>query len=85
MPSFRAPGPLFREPAGSPTATALTPGGSPRYVYLIATVAALGGLLFGFDTAIINGALIFLKKDFNLSDAETEWAASSILFGAVIG
>ncbi|UOQ68781.1 sugar porter family MFS transporter [Hymenobacter volaticus] len=54
-------------------------------MYLIATVAALGGLLFGFDTAIINGALIFLKKDFNLNDSQTEWAASSILFGAVIG
>jgi sugar porter (SP) family MFS transporter len=45
----------------------------------------LGGLLFGFDTAIINGALIFLKKDFNLTDSQTEWAASSILFGAVVG
>ncbi|MBO0356708.1 sugar porter family MFS transporter [Hymenobacter sp. BT186] len=86
MPPFRAPAPLFREPAGSPTATtALAPDGSTSYVYLIATVAALGGLLFGFDTAIINGALIFLKKDFQLSDSETEWAASSILFGAVIG
>jgi sugar porter (SP) family MFS transporter len=54
-------------------------------VYLIAAVAALGGLLFGFDTAIINGALVFLKKDFGLSDAQTELAASSILFGAVAG
>jgi sugar porter (SP) family MFS transporter len=54
-------------------------------VYLIAAVAALGGLLFGFDTAIINGALVFLKKDFGLSDSQTELAASSILFGAVAG
>ncbi|GAB3298280.1 MFS transporter [Hymenobacter tenuis] len=86
MTFFRAPGPLFRESAGSPAAaTVSAPAGNPSYVYLIATVAALGGLLFGFDTAIINGALIFLKQDFNLTDAETEWAASSILFGAVIG
>jgi sugar porter (SP) family MFS transporter len=54
-------------------------------VYLIGAVAALGGLLFGFDTAIINGALVFLKKDFNLTDAQTELAASAILFGAVAG
>ncbi|MBG8555452.1 sugar porter family MFS transporter [Hymenobacter guriensis] len=77
---------MFREPAGSSAAVAaLDQAGNPGYVYLIATVAALGGLLFGFDTAIINGALIFLKKDFDLSDSQTEWAASSILFGAVIG
>ncbi|GAA4495984.1 sugar porter family MFS transporter [Hymenobacter ginsengisoli] len=61
------------------------PAGSAGYVYLIAAVAALGGLLFGFDTAIINGALVFLKKDFGLTDAQTELAASSILFGAVAG
>jgi sugar porter (SP) family MFS transporter len=61
------------------------PAGSAGYVYLIAAVAALGGLLFGFDTAIINGALLFLKKDFGLSDGQTELAASSILFGAVAG
>ncbi|OUJ74113.1 sugar porter family MFS transporter [Hymenobacter crusticola] len=61
------------------------PTGSASYVYLIAAVAALGGLLFGFDTAIINGALVFLKKDFGLTDSQTELAASSILFGAVAG
>ena len=84
MPAPHSPGPLFREPAGS-TATIPTATGSTGYVYLIAAVAALGGLLFGFDTAIINGALVFLKKDFGLSDGQTEWAASSILFGAVLG
>ncbi len=68
----------------SPVAAAPPPAG-PGYVYLIAAVAALGGLLFGFDTAIINGALVFLKKDFGLSDGQTELAASSILFGAVAG
>ncbi|WP_052732466.1 sugar porter family MFS transporter [Hymenobacter terrenus] len=82
----RAPGSLLREPAHS---TLLPPNegpaGSTGYVYLIAAVAALGGLLFGFDTAIINGALVFLKKDFGLNDAQTELAASSILFGAVAG
>ncbi len=79
MPSQTAPArPL------APVAAAPPPAG-PGYVYLIAAVAALGGLLFGFDTAIINGALVFLKKDFGLSDGQTELAASSILFGAVAG
>ena len=83
MPASHSPGPLFREPAGPAALPAAT--GSTGYVYLIAAVAALGGLLFGFDTAIINGALVFLKKDFGLNDGQTEWAASSILFGAVLG
>ncbi|RZK58571.1 MAG: MFS transporter, partial [Hymenobacter sp.] len=76
-----APNFPLRETATGPA----PPAGSTGYVYLIAAVAALGGLLFGFDTAIINGALVFLKKDFGLSDAQTELAASSILFGAVAG
>lgn len=68
-----------------PPAPVAGPAGGAGYVYLVAAVAALGGLLFGFDTAIINGALVFLKKDFGLSDEQTELAASSILFGAVAG
>lgn len=81
MPAQTAPDFPLRATAAGPSPSA----GSPGYVYLIAAVAALGGLLFGFDTAIINGALVFLKKDFGLSDSQTELAASSILFGAVAG
>ena len=44
-------------------------------------VAALGGLLFGFDTAVINGAIVFIKRGFGLSESETEIAASSLLLG----
>jgi sugar porter (SP) family MFS transporter len=55
------------------------------YAYLISLVAALGGLLFGFDIAIINGALVFLKTEFALTDFQTEIAASSLLLGCVIG
>ena len=56
-----------------------------RYLYLPAAVAAIGGLLFGFDTAVINGAIVFLKRQFGLSDFATEVAASSLLVGCVIG
>jgi sugar porter (SP) family MFS transporter len=59
--------------------------GSARYLYLPAMVAAIGGLLFGFDTAVINGAIVFIKQQFGLSDAQTEIAASSLLLGCVIG
>ena len=59
--------------------------GSARYLYLPAAVAAIGGLLFGFDTAVINGAIVFLKNQFSLSDAQTEIAASSLLLGCVVG
>ncbi len=55
------------------------------YVYLISLVAAVGGLLFGFDIAIINGALVFLKRQFALTSFQTEVAASALLAGCVVG
>jgi sugar porter (SP) family MFS transporter len=51
----------------------------------IAAVAAISGLLFGYDTAIINGALIFLREQFRLSDFQTEIAAGSLLVGCLAG
>jgi sugar porter (SP) family MFS transporter len=54
-------------------------------LYLPAAVAAIGGLLFGFDTAVINGAIVFLKRQFAMSDAQTEFSASSLLLGCVFG
>jgi sugar porter (SP) family MFS transporter len=59
--------------------------GSARSVYLPAMAAAIGGLLFGFDTAVINGAIVFIKQQFALTDSQTEIAASSLLLGCVIG
>jgi hypothetical protein len=54
-------------------------------VFLIAAVAAVAGLLFGYDTAVINGALVFLRKQFALSDLSTEFAAGSLLIGCLLG
>src|SRR5713226_5324165 len=59
--------------------------GAARYLFLPAAVAAIGGLLFGFDTAVINGAIVFLKSQFGWSDSQTEIAASSLLLGCVAG
>ena len=43
------------------------PIASQRYVYIAAIFAAIGGLLFGYDTGVISGALIFIKQSFGLS------------------
>ncbi len=61
------------------------PRGSVGYVYLISLVAAVGGLLFGYDTAVINGALIFMKEQFALDERQISIAASSLLLGCIIG
>jgi len=54
-------------------------------VLLYAIVAALGGLLFGFDIAIITGAGPFLTETFELNNIQEGWAYSSLLFGAILG
>ncbi len=59
--------------------------GSARSFTCPPLVAAIGGLLFGFDTAVINGAIVFIKQQFGLSDSQTEIAASSLLLGCVVG
>ncbi len=63
------------------------PAGASRraYVTAVALVAAISGFLFGFDTAVINGALVFLRAEFHLSDLQVEMAASSLLIGCVVG
>lgn len=54
-------------------------------IYLVSGIAALAGLLFGFDTGIISGALLFVEKDFVLSTAAKEFIVSSVLLGAMFG
>ena len=52
---------------------------------VVAAVAATAGLLFGFDIAVINGAIVFLREQWDLSEWQTQVAASSLLFGCVLG
>ena len=52
---------------------------------LVCLVAAFGGLLFGYDTAVISGAIGFLQERFALSPAQTGWAASCALLGCIAG
>jgi sugar porter (SP) family MFS transporter len=58
---------------------------APRYTYLVASVAALGGLLFGYDIGVISGAEIDLKQAFHLSAGAEELAVAAVLIGSVIG
>lgn len=56
-----------------------------RYVAFLASTAALGGLLFGFDIAIITGAGPYITREYSLNDLSLGWAFSSLLFGCVLG
>ncbi len=56
-----------------------------RYLLPLTCAAALGGFLFGYDTAVVSGAIGFLKTHFQLSADLTGWAASSLLVGCMVG
>src|SRR5581483_6926433 len=62
-----------------------SPATGAGYAYRIATVAAAAGLLFGFDIAVINGALVFLRAQFALTELQTEIAAGALLLGCAFG
>jgi SP family galactose:H+ symporter-like MFS transporter len=55
------------------------------YVLLVASVAALGGLLFGYDTGVISGAILFIGKDFSLGTRQQEFTISVVLVGCILG
>jgi len=55
------------------------------FVYLATAVAALGGMLFGYDIGVISGAILFVKKGFSLSPGLEEIVVSSVLLGSLIG
>ena len=56
-----------------------------KKIFFYTFVAALGGLLFGYDTAVINGALPFFTDYFKLTSAMQGWAVSSALIGCIVG
>ena len=55
------------------------------YILLISCVAALGGMMFGFDVAIISGAAPFVQIHFALSELQLGWGVSSLLAGCMLG
>jgi SP family arabinose:H+ symporter-like MFS transporter len=60
-------------------------GGSTLFLTLICLAAAVGGFLFGFDTAVISGTFGFVEKQFALSKLQVGWFGSAALAGCVLG
>ncbi|MCK9412935.1 MAG: sugar porter family MFS transporter [Prolixibacteraceae bacterium] len=60
---------------------------SKTFVIVVASIAATGGLLFGFDIGVISGAGIFLQDahGWGVTSSQLEWIASAALIGAVLG
>lgn len=57
-----------------------------RYYFIyIASIAALAGILFGFDTGVISGAILFINQSFHLSHELTSLVVSMVLLGALLG
>ena len=72
-----------RELEGS---TQPAPGrGAVPYATLVTLIAALGGLLFGFDTGVISGALLFIIPDFHLGPAAQGFVVGVVTLGALTG
>ncbi len=70
---------------GSVTLPPLTAGPHVRRLDLITIVATFGGLLFGYDTGVINGALEPMKVDLGLTAAGEGLVTSTLLAGAAVG
>jgi sugar porter (SP) family MFS transporter len=59
--------------------------GENRFVLRLAVIAALGGFLFGYDTGVISGALLYIKKDLHAGSFAQQAFVGSLLIGAVVG
>lgn len=59
--------------------------GNSGYLAMVCVVASLGGLLFGFDTAVISGTVGMVEAQFELSKLALGWFTSSALVGCILG
>lgn len=57
---------------------------TPGFIYVLAFFSALGGFLFGYDTGVVSGAMLLLKKEMNLSNLWQELLVSSTVGAAAI-
>ena len=70
---------------GESTLPPLTPGPHRKRIGLISIVACLGGLLFGYDTGVSNGAEGPMQAELGLTDLQLGLAISSLVFAAAVG
>ncbi|MCD8165708.1 MAG: sugar porter family MFS transporter [Bacteroides sp.] len=56
-----------------------------NYIFLIALVATCGGLLFGFDTAVISGVLPIIQVHFGIDELMSGWVVSILTIGSIAG
>ena len=54
-------------------------------IYIIALISGISGMLFGYDTGVISGAILFIKQEFALNALMQELVVSGVLIGAIIG
>ena len=52
------------------------------FVLILSLISGLGGFLFGYDTGVVSGALLYIEDDFNLTE---EWQSEVIVSGTVAG
>ena len=55
---------------------------TPNYVYILVTLSAIGGFLFGYDTGVVSGAMIYLREQFDLSSVWQEGVVAVTVAGA---
>lgn len=59
--------------------------GKNRFIYVIAIVCGISGMLFGYDTGVISGAILYIESEFYLSNFMKEFVVSAVLIGAILG
>ncbi len=72
-------------PGGSPTIPTEVSRTLRRRLLLISMIATIGGLLFGYDTGVVNGALLYMGRDLHLTAADEGFITAALLLGAALG
>lgn len=72
-------------PVSHAPASESSPRSRRKFLVLTSVTAAIGGFLFGYDTAVISGAILFVRRELRLTSAQTEFAVSVVLAGALMG